>query len=180
VPVAQANVAVISAQAAFATKQAPDKTTQTMNTLDRWDPFKELEQLHNRLVSIFGRAPVRHPPAKEESITVAEWTPLVDIVEDENEYLIKVELAGLTKDDVKVTVEGGTLTISGERKIEKEEKGKRFHRIERAYGSFMRSFALPDDADATGVSAEFKDGVLKVHLPKTKAAKPKQIEVKIT
>ncbi len=151
-----------------------------MNALSRWDPFKELEELHNRLASIFGHAPVRHQPAREESITVAEWTPLVDVIEDENEYVIKAELAGLTKDDVKVTVEGGTLTISGERKIEKEEKGKRFHRVERAYGSFMRSFALPDDADPAGVTAEFKDGVLKVRLPKTKVAKPRQIEVKIS
>ncbi|MCX7722332.1 MAG: Hsp20/alpha crystallin family protein [Verrucomicrobiae bacterium] len=150
-----------------------------MNTLSRWDPFKELDELHNRLTSLFGRAPVRHQAGKEESITVAEWVPLVDVIEDENEYLIKVELAGLSKDDVKVTVEGGTLTISGERKIEKEEKGKRFHRVERAYGSFMRSFTLPDDADAANVTAEFKDGVLRVHLPKAKAAKPRQIEVKI-
>jgi HSP20 family protein len=86
----------------------------------------------------------------------------------------------MRKEDVKVTVENGVLTLSGERKLEKEEKGKRYHRIERAYGSFVRSFTLPDDADSDKVSAEFKDGVLKVHVAKSEAAKPKQIEVKVS
>ena len=85
----------------------------------------------------------------------------------------------MKKEDVKVAVENGVLTISGERKSEKEEKNKKFHRIERAYGSFERSFIVPDDADADKVIAEFKDGVLRVHLPKSEKAKPKQIEVKV-
>jgi len=100
-------------------------------------------------------------------------------VEDENEYLIKAELPEVKKDDVKVTVQDDVLTISGERMFEKEEKGRKYHRMERAYGSFARSFTLPEDADGEKVAAEFKDGVLKVHLPKSEQAKPKSIEVKI-
>lgn len=149
-----------------------------MTALTRWNPFREMEELQNRLLSVFNLASPRRGDG-QESITVSEWLPLVDIIEDEKEYLIKAELPEMRKEDVKVTVENGVLTISGERKLEKEEKGKRYHRIERAYGSFVRSFTLPDDADADKVSAEFKDGVLKVHVAKSEAAKPKQIEVKV-
>ncbi|MDW7979104.1 MAG: Hsp20/alpha crystallin family protein [Verrucomicrobiales bacterium] len=116
---------------------------------------------------------------EDEDITVPEWAPLVDIVEDEKEYLIKVELPEVQKDDVRVTVEGGTLTISGERKAEKEQKGRRFHRVERYYGRFERSFVIPDDAEPDNIKAEFKDGVLRVHLPKSEKARPKQIEVQV-
>jgi HSP20 family protein len=112
-------------------------------------------------------------------MTVAEWSPLVDITEDEKEYLIKAELPEMKKEDVKLRVENDVLTISGERKLEKEVTGKRHHRIERSYGSFMRSFSLPEDADGSKVSADYKDGVLKVHLPKSEKAKPKAIEVKV-
>jgi len=150
-----------------------------MNTLTRWDPFKELDELQNRLSPFFGRAPVRRQNGEQENMTVAEWAPLVDIAEDDKEYLIKAELPDVKKDEVKVTVENGVLTITGERKFEKEEKGKKYHRVERAFGSFVRSFTLPDDADANKVNAEFKDGVLKVHVAKSEAAKPKQIEVKV-
>jgi len=150
-----------------------------MNTLTRWDPFKEVEDLQNRLSTLFGRAPVRQKNGAEESITVAEWAPLVDITEDDTEYLIKAELPEVKKDDVKVAVDNGVLAISGERKLEKEEKDKKYHRVERSYGSFVRTFIVPDDADAEKVNAEFKDGVLKVHLPKSEKAKPKQIEVKV-
>ena len=150
-----------------------------MTGLTRWDPLKEMEELQNRLSGLFGRAPVRRGNGEQESITVAEWAPLVDITEDDKEYLIKAELPEVKKEDVKVAVENGVLTISGERKSEKEERNKKFHRIERAYGSFERSFIVPDDADADKVIAEFKDGVLRVHLPKSEKAKPKQIEVKV-
>ena len=112
-------------------------------------------------------------------MTVSEWAPLVDLVEDDKEYLIKAELPEVKKEDVKVTVENGVLSIGGERKFEKEEENKKYHRIERAYGSFMRSFALPQDAAGDKINAEFKDGVLKVHLPKSAEAKPKSIDVKI-
>jgi len=145
--------------------------------------MKEMEDLHRRLSSVFDLAPFRRNPANtnsgEENMTVPEWSPLVDIVEDDKEYLIKVEIPEVQKDNVKVTVESGTLTISGERRAEKEDKGRKYHRIERFYGSFVRSFTVPDDADDAKVSADFKDGMLRVHLAKTEKARPKQIEVNV-
>lgn len=151
-----------------------------MNAVTRWDPFKELEDMQSRLNTLFGRAPVRKNGDKEEALTVAEWAPLVDITEDDKEYLIKAELPEVKKEDIKLTVDEDVLTITGERKYEKEEKGKKYHRVERAYGSFMRSFTLPEDADGSKVSADCKDGLLKVHLPKSEKAKPKSIEVKVS
>jgi len=121
------------------------KDITDMNTVTRWEPVKSLEDLQNRLSSLFGPAPVRRTDSKED-ITLAEWAPLADITEDDKEYLIKLELPEVKKEDVKVTVENGLLTMSGERKFEKEEKNKKYHRVERAYGSFMRSFTLPDAA----------------------------------
>ena len=149
-----------------------------MNVATRWNPSREMEELQNQLSNLYGRTPARLGDAKEESITVGEWAPLVDITEDEKEYIIKTELPEVKKEDVKVTVENGLLTIVGERKFEKEEN-KKYHRVERAYGRFVRSFVVPDSVDADKLSAEFKDGVLKVHLPKGEKAKPKQIEVKV-
>ena len=116
-----------------------------MNTLTRWEPVKDLEDLQNHLSRLFGRAPVRRTEGKEQ-ITLPEWAPLADITEDDREYSIKIELPEVKKEEVKVTVENGVLTISGERRFEKEEKNKKYHRIERTYGSFVRSFGLPDDA----------------------------------
>lgn len=150
-----------------------------MGALTPWDPFKELEEMQNRLSRIFGRQPVSKEGGKEE-MRVTEWSPLVDISEDEKEYLVKAELPDIKKEDIKIGVHNDVLTISGERKYEKEEKGKKYHRVERAYGSFMRSFTLPEDADANKISAECKDGMLKVHLPKSEKAKPKSIEVKVS
>jgi len=150
-----------------------------MNTLTTWDPFKELNEMENRLATMFGRAPVRKSGEKDEAMTVAEWAPLVDITEDEKEYLIKAQLPEVKKDDMKVSVQDGILTIAGERKSEKEERNKKFHRVEWAYGSFSRSFTLPEDADADKVAGDFKDGVLKVHVPKSEKAKPKKIDVKV-
>ena len=151
-----------------------------MNALTTWDSYKELDELQRRLGTIFGRAPVRKNGDKDEAITVAEWAPLVDITEDDKEYLIKAEMPEVKKDDVKVSVQDGVLTIAGERKFEKcEENGKKHHRIEWAYGSFARSFTLPDDADAGKVAGDYKDGVLKVHMPKSEKAKSKKIEVKV-
>jgi len=149
-----------------------------MNTLARFEPLGELEQLQNRLSTLFGRAPARRGDGREE-LAMADWAPLADITEDDKEYIIKTELPDVKKEDVKVTVENGVLTIAGERKFEKEEKKKKYHRVERAYGRFIRSFTLPDDADPGKVKADFKDGVLTVHLPKSEHAKAKQIEVKV-
>ena len=150
-----------------------------MSTITRWDPFRELDDLQNRLSTMFGRAPVKKEGDKREALTVAEWAPLVDIVEDDKNYVIKAELPGIKKEEIKVGVQDDVLTISGQRHYEKEEKDKKFHRIERAYGSFMRSFTIPEDSDGEKVSAEFKDGILIVHLPKTEKVKPKQVEVKV-
>jgi len=159
-----------------------------MTALTRWNPFKEgsewipfreLDEMNNRLSRIFGGTTSRTGNGRED-ITVAAWAPLVDITEDDKEYIIKAELPEVKKNDVKVRVEDGVLYISGERNLEKEEKGKRYHRIERAYGSFTRTFSLPEDADAQQVNAEFKDGMLSVHVAKDKNARPKSIEVKVS
>ena len=149
-----------------------------MNALTHWDPFKEMNELNKRLNSLFTLSPSRQSDGKE-AMTVAEWLPLVDITEDDKQYLIKAELPEVKKNDVKVRVEDGVLYISGERNFEKEEKGKRYHRVERAYGSFTRSFSLPEDADPQQVHAEFKDGMLNVRVLKDKNARPKAIEVKV-
>lgn len=150
-----------------------------MNAMTRWDPFRELDDLQNRLSTLFGRAPVRKDGPKDEALTVAEWAPVVDIVEDDHQYLIKAELPEVKKEDVRLTVQDGVLSLSGDRKFVKEEKGKKYHRVERAYGSFVRTFTLPEDANEQKVSADFKDGLLQIHLPKSEKARPKNIEVKI-
>ena len=150
-----------------------------MSTLTRWNQLRQLETLQHGLGSLFSRSPAQWPEGQEEQIAVPEWAPLVDISEDDKEYLIKAELPEVKREDVKVTAEQGTLTITGERKFEKEEKGKKYHRVERAYGSFVRNFSLPDDASPGKVTAQFKDGVLTVHLAKTEKPKPQQIEVEV-
>ena len=146
--------------------------------LTRWSPWKELEEMEKRLSTIFGRAPTANGEHKE-AISVTEWSPLVDISEDEKEYLVKADIPEMKKEEIKINVHDDVLTVSGERKYEKEEKGKKFHRVERAYGSFMRSFTLPENADGSKVNAEYKDGMLKIHLPKTEQTKKKAVEVKI-
>ena len=150
-----------------------------MSALTRWDPFSELDDLQSRLSSLFGRAPIKKGGEGREALSVAQWAPLVDISEDEKEYFIKAELPEVKKDEVKVSVQNDVLSITGERKYEKEEKNKKVHRIERAYGSFARTFTVPEDADAEQVSAEFRDGILQIHLPKTEKSKPKSIDVKV-
>lgn len=141
--------------------------------------MRELDEFQNRILRAFNPESARRGSG-QESLTLAEWIPLVDITEDDKEYLITAELPEVKKEDVRVTVENGVLTISGERKFEKEEKNKKYHRVERSYGSFARTFALPDDGDAAKVNAEFKDGLLKVRVAKSEAARPKQIEVKVS
>jgi len=152
-----------------------------MNVMTRWNPFKEMDELQRRLASVFELVPFQRSnlTQAEENIAVPQWAPLVDVVEDEKEYLIKVELPEVHKDDVRVMVENGTLTITGERKAEKEQKGRKFHRLERYYGRFERSFAIPDDADDAKVAADFKEGVLQIRLAKSEKARPKQIEVRV-
>jgi HSP20 family protein len=151
-----------------------------MNALKRWNRLKDLEAFQHGLDSFLGGSLLHRPEGQEEPMAVAEWSPLVDISEDDQEYLIKAELPDVKKEDVKVTAEAGTLTIMGERKFAKEEKSRKYHRVERTYGSFGRTFALPVDASPAKVTAEFKDGVLSVHLVKDEKAKPQQVEVKIS
>jgi HSP20 family protein len=148
-----------------------------MNALTRWNPFREMEEIQDRLSSWFD--PRRSLGNRDESVTFSEWAPLVDIIENHSEYLLKVELPEVSKENVSVTVENGILNIRGERKSESEEKGKTCHRMERYYGSFERSFTIPAGADGSKVTAEFKDGVLRVHLPKDENAKPRTIAVKV-
>jgi HSP20 family protein len=146
----------------------------------RWDPFRELEEMSDRLNRMITRpGSAQSAGQAKEVMTVADWSPTVDISETEAEYAIKAELPEVKKEDVKVTVEDGVLTLQGERKQEKEEKGKKYHRVERSYGRFVRSFTLPDSVDESKVKAEYTDGVLHLHLPKSEKAKPKQIDVKI-
>ena len=149
-----------------------------MKTLVSWNPFGELDEVQNRLGSFFGGRFPRFGNG-DGGLKLADWAPQVDITEDDKEYLVKADLPEMKREEIKVNVVEGVLSVSGERKAEKEEKNKKFHRIERSYGSFLRSFTLPEDANGAKVAAEFKDGVLKVHLPKSPVAKPNAIEVKV-
>lgn len=143
-----------------------------MSNIMRWDPFKELEGIQARLNRMFGEHPM------EGDGGFAEWAPAVDVQETDGEYLVKADLPEVKKEDIRVEFDKGVLAIEGERKMEKEEKGKKFHKIERGYGKFVRRFALPTEIDSGKVTAEFKDGVLNVHLPKSAEAK-KAIAVKV-
>jgi len=137
------------------------------------------EAAQNRFNRFLGGFPHRIGIGETHSLTVADWSPEVDISQDDHEYLVKADLPEMKKDDVRVTVENGVLCVSGERKTEKEGEKRKFHRIERSFGNFRRSFTLPEDADSTKVTAEFRDGVLKVHLPTTAIAKSKTTQVKV-
>src|SRR5438552_4059959 len=154
-----------------------------MNTLNKvitWNPLREMEEAtQNRFPRFFLGFPNRMGSGESPSLAVADWSPEVDISEDDHGYLLKADLPEMKKDDVRVTVEDGFLCVSGERKTEKEDHKKKFHRIERSFGTFRRSFTLPEDADSTKVTAEFRDGVLKVHLPTTPVARSKAIQVKL-
>ena len=154
-----------------------------MNTLNKvipWNSLREMDEAQNRLSRFFlGGFPNRIGSGEIRSLAVADWSPEVDISEDNHGYLLKADLPEMKKDDVRVTVEDGILSVSGERKCQKEDQKKKFHRIERSFGTFRRSFTLPEDADSTKVTAEFRDGVLKVHLPTTPIARSKAIDVNV-
>ena len=148
-----------------------------MTTLMRLDPFRELEEMSDQLNRMYAR-PAARTNGKESS-TVADWAPTVDISETDGEYVIKAELPEVKKDDVTVTLEDGILMIQGERRREQDEKTTKYHRVERSYGSFVRSFSLPDQVDENGVKAEYKDGMLNLRIPKSEKAKPRAIEIKV-
>jgi HSP20 family protein len=142
--------------------------------LTRWNPFVELDEIQQRLNRL-----LVDRPAKGGDSGFADFMPAVDIQETDADFVVKADLPDVKKDDIKVHMEDGVLAIEGERRKEKEEQGKRFHKVEREYGRFVRRFALPTEVDAGKVRAEFKDGVLHVVLPKAPATRPKQIDVKI-
>ena len=142
--------------------------------LVRWDTWQEIADKFDRYAK-----GVTQPQAGSQEVIAGDWYPRVDIAETNEAFVIKAEIPGVNKDDVKVTVDNGVLTIRGERKQEKEEKGKKFHRVERYYGSFTRSFTLPDNVDEAKIKASFKEGMLNLHIQKTENAKPKVIQVKV-
>jgi HSP20 family protein len=133
-----------------------------------WSPFRELDQLFTRYGRDLG--------SLRENL---QWRPSADIVENDKEYLIKADLPEVKKEDIDISVENGVLTLSGERRVEKSTDEEKEHRRETFYGQFARSFALPEDVDQTKISAETKDGVLKVHLPKSEQKKPRSIQVDV-
>lgn len=146
----------------------------------QWDPFRELDHFTQQLAHAMNRPAPTRGEGRDEWLLSADWAPSVDILEDDKAYTIKADLPEVNKENVKVSVENGVLVISGERHAEKEEKNKRYRRIERSHGSFVRSFTVPEDADAGKVSASFKDGLLTVTLLKREASKPKTIDVKVS
>jgi HSP20 family protein len=145
--------------------------------ITRWRPFRDVVSIQdemNRLFDdFFGR------PVLKTGWTEGVWSPTVDISEDKENVIIKSEMPGMSKDDVKISIQDNVLTLKGEKKQEKEEKDKNYHRIERNYGSFCRSFQLPTSVKSDKVKASYKDGVLSVTLPKTEEVKPKEIPVSI-
>ena len=140
------------------------------------DPFAGLGGLQDTFRDMLATWPF----GERESLSIADWTPSCNVSESADEYRIEAELPGVKQDDLEVNVENRVLTLRGERKEKKEEKGKKYHRVESSYGSFMRSFSLPDDADEDKVAAEYKDGLLTVRIPRTepKHSKARSVEVK--
>ena len=142
--------------------------------LTRWDPFSDIDSLFNRMLPRMLTSSLRAGNGEG-----TEWAPSADISETEKEYLIRAQLPAVKKEDVKVTVDGGMITIEGERKQQKEDKNEKFHRVESFYGSFQRSFSLPDDVDTKTIRCESNEGVLTVHLPKIEAKKSAPVQIKV-
>src|SRR5436189_3696862 len=151
-----------------------------MTVLTRWDPFREFSTMQdrmNRMNRLFRES--YSPEGPEEALTTTSFAPPVDIYEDEHNITLKIEVPGIDEKDIDVRIENNTLTVHGERKIEKEEKEENFRRVERQYGSFTRSFTLPSTVDPNNVQANYEKGVLKIKLAKKAEAKPKQIKVNV-
>jgi len=149
-----------------------------MTVLTRWDPFREFTTLQERMNRLV-RDQYRAEGGSEESLTTTNFAPPVDVYEDEHSITLKIEVPGIDEKDIDVRIENNTLTVHGERKFEKEEKEENFRRVERQYGSFTRSFTLPNTVDPEQVNATYNKGVLKVNLAKKAEAKPKQIKVNV-
>src|SRR5947208_12369206 len=151
-----------------------------MTVLARWEPFREFSTMQdrmNRMNRLFRES--HSPEGPEEALTTTSFAPPVDIYEDEHTITLKLEVPGIDEKDIDVRIENNTLTVHGERKMEKEEKEENFRRVERQYGSFTRSFTLPTAVDTGQVSANYDNGVLKIKLAKKAEAKPKQIKVNV-
>ena len=144
-------------------------------SLVRWDPFADVESLFNRMMPRVSRGP--HLSLEEGGGVTFEWSPTADISETDKEFVVRADLPGLKKEEVKVTFNDGLLTIQGERKQHKEETKEKYHRVENYYGSFSRAFSLPDNIKADAIRCESKDGVLSVHIPKSEQKKPKEITI---
>jgi HSP20 family protein len=147
-----------------------------MTVLTRFEPFRELSTLQDRLNRLFRES---QREGQDESLTTSSFAPAVDVYEDEHNFSLKIEVPGIDEKDIDVRLENNTLTVHGERKIEKDEKEENYRRVERHYGSFTRTFTLPTTVDAENVAATYDKGVLKIALPKKAEAKPKQIKVNI-
>jgi HSP20 family protein len=147
-----------------------------MTVLTRWEPFRELNTLQSRLNRLFDE---QLRGGNEESLSAGAFVPPVDVYEDEHSIQLKLEVPGIDEKDLDIKVENNVLTVSGERKFEKEEKEENFRRVERRYGSFVRSFTLPTTVDSEAITADYTAGVLKLKLTKRAEAKPKQIKVNI-
>lgn len=140
----------------------------------RWDPYRELTSFADRFNRTFG-APVTRE--RDEEVSLGAWMPPVDISEDQDKIRLTTELPGFREDQVTIQMEGGVLTIRGERKFEDEKQGRNFHRVERSYGQFVRSFTLPNDVDREKIRATFSDGILEIEIPKREDARPRQIKI---
>jgi len=143
-----------------------------------WDPFEGMSDIQERINRLFDETFGRYPATRRETLE-RTWSPQVDIYEDRENIVVKAELPGIKKEDVSIEVKDNILTLSGERKHEKETKKENYHRIERSYGKFNRSFSLPDPVKVDKVKANYRDGVLEITLPKSEEAKPKAIPIKI-
>jgi HSP20 family protein len=140
-----------------------------------WDPYREIGSLQDRFHRLFvGGMPRRD---RDEELSLGTWIPPVDIIEDKDRILMTVELPGVTENDITIQMEGGVLTIRGERRAEVEKEGRTYHRTERAYGQFVRSFTLPNNVDRERIKAQFADGMLQLEMPKREEAKPRQIKI---
>lgn len=144
----------------------------------RWDPFQDLITLQDRMNQIFEQTLARSR-GDREGVVASAWSPPVDIYETAESLVLRAELPGLSKEDIDIQVRDNRLTLKGERRHEKEVKQENYLRVERAYGTFQRTFALPTDIQPDKIRATFKDGVLEVSIPKAEAAKPKHIKVEV-
>lgn len=150
-----------------------------MNNMTRWNPVNEFEDLINRYNRYFGLTRSNGEREGKDMFTRSDWAPAVDIKESKDAFRIEAELPGMSKDDVKVTVQDGVLSIQGERTQEEETGDSKHHRVERIYGSFIRRFTLPDNVDENSIQASFKNGVLSLSLAKAEPAEPRAIEVNV-